>query len=172
MLSELEGSSPTQAERNWAMLAHLTALLTALVGAYTGGAGAALALLVPLGMYVYFGGRSRYVAFHALQATAFQAIGGVAWVGMTILVGGVLAGGWALTVLLSLVLVGLVFVPFMLAATLLAVVASLGMLAALIGYPLRGAYLTYEGRAFEYPLVGALAIRTMASPSASPPSPA
>lgn len=143
------------------MFAHLTALLTALVGAYTGGVGAALALLVPLGMYVYFSGRSRYVAYHALQATAFQAIGGVAWVGLTILVGGLLAGGWALTLALSLVLVGLLFAPFMLAATFLAVVSLLGMLAALIIYPLRGAYLTYEGRAFEYPLVGGLAARAM-----------
>jgi uncharacterized Tic20 family protein len=167
MFSEFQAPSPTQDERNWAMFAHLTALLTALVGAYTGGVGAALALLVPLGMYVYFGGRSRYVAYHALQATAFQAIGGVAWVGLTILVGGMLVGGWTLTLALSLVLVGLLFAPFMLAATLLAVISVLGMLAALVVYPLRGAYLTYEGLRFEYPWVGALAARAM---TAAPPA--
>ena len=75
MLNDLPVIGPTQYERNWASLAHLTALLTLIVGASTSGVGAVVALLVPLGMYLYFGGRSRYVAFHALQATVFQALG-------------------------------------------------------------------------------------------------
>jgi hypothetical protein len=38
-------------------------------------------------------------------------------------------------------------------------------------YPVRGAYLTYSGRPFEYPWVGPLAARTMTSPLTPDPSP-
>ena len=69
----LQESAATQSERNWAMLAHLTALLTVLVGLHSGGVGSVVALLVPLGMYLYFRERSPYVAFHALQAITFVA---------------------------------------------------------------------------------------------------
>src|SRR3989304_5865490 len=74
MLAESRTMAPDQAERNWAMLAHLTALLTVGVGLSTGGLGMVFALLVPLAMYLYFAGRSRYVAFHALEASVARAL--------------------------------------------------------------------------------------------------
>ena len=50
-------------ERNWAILAHLSALLAALV---------ALAFLGPLVVLLIFGNRSRYVRNHAVEALNFQ----------------------------------------------------------------------------------------------------
>lgn len=167
----LESSGPTQSERNWAILVHLTALLTLLVGLNTGGAGAVVALLVPLGMYLYFRERSPYVAFHALQATVFQAGVGIATVVIGAVAGTVLAGAWIVTGLLSVVLVGLLLVPFALGLTFVTVIALLALPVLGLIYPLRGAYLTYSGQPFEYPWVGALVARTMDAP-ASPPTPA
>ncbi|MBF8282686.1 MAG: putative rane protein [Anaerolineales bacterium] len=167
----LQESAATQSERNWAMLAHLTALLTVLVGLHSGGVGSVVALLVPLGMYLYFRERSPYVAFHALQATVFQASIGIAWVVVGAIAGTVLAGAWVVTGLLSIVLVGLLLVPFALGLTFLTVIMLLALPVLGLVYPVRGAYLTYSGRPFEYPWVGALAARTMASPLTPDPSP-
>ena len=164
----LQESASTQSERNWAMLAHLTALLTVLVGLHSGGVGSVVALLVPLGMYLYFRERSPYVAFHALQATVFQASIGIAWVVVGAIAGTVLAGAWIVTGLLSIVLVGLLLVPFALGLTFLTVIMLLALPVLGLVYPVRGAYLTYSGRPFEYLWVGPLAARTMTSP----PSPA
>jgi uncharacterized Tic20 family protein len=168
MLSELQSSGPAQSDRNWAMLAHLTALLTFLIGLYTGGVGVVAALLVPLGMYLYFRERAPYVAFHALQATVFQAGVGIASVVIGAIAGTVLAGAWIVTGLLSIVLVGLLLVPFALGLTFLTVIILLALPVLGVVYPLRGAYLTYSGQPFEYPWVGALVARTMAAPVASP----
>jgi len=164
----LQESAATQSERNWAMLAHLTALLTVLVGLHSGGVGSVVALLVPLGMYLYFRERSPYVAFHALQATVFQASIGIAWVVVGAIAGTVLAGAWVVTGLLSVVLVGLLLVPFALGLTFLTVIMLLALPVLGLVYPVRGAYLTYSSRPFEYPWIGPLAARTMTSP----PSPA
>ena len=162
--------SPTQFERNWAMLAHLTALLTLVVGLSTGGLGAVAALLVPLGMYVYFRERSPYVAFHALQATAFQSFTGIAFVLMAALGSVVIAGAWVITVALSFVLVGLLLVPVSLVVTIVLAAGLLALPLAALVYAVRGAYLTYQGLPFDYPWVGALARRTMEAPVVSPVS--
>lgn len=155
----------TQTERNWATLAHLTALLTGLAGLYTGGMGAVVALLIPLGMYVYFSNRSQYVAYHALQATAFQALGGVALV-LTLVVGlMVLAGTWIVTGLLALVLVGLALLPVALVLTLAGVLGVVGLSTALVVYPLWGARQARAGEAFEYPVIGRWAGRLLAAPA-------
>jgi uncharacterized Tic20 family protein len=168
----LPDKGPTQFERNCAMLAHLTALLTLLVGLSTGGLGAAVALLVPLGMYLYFRNRSAYVAYHALQATAFQAFGAIAAVVAAVLVGTVIAGTWLVTGLLSLVLIGLVLVPIALVLTVAAVLGTLALPFVLVAYALRGGYLTYQGLPFEYRWIGDLVARTMEArmaPSSSTP---
>src|SRR5258708_36058494 len=96
MMGELTTAAPTQHERNWAAVAHLTAVLTLLIAISTAGLGHILGLLVPLGMYLYFSNRSRYVAYHALQATVFQAVAGVLYVvaaGLGRGAGGVGSGG-------------------------------------------------------------------------------
>ena len=164
----LENYSPTQLERNWALLAHLTALLTLFVGLSAGGLGAVTALLVPLALYLYFRERSPYVAFHALQATAFQAFAGIAFVILAAFAAVIIGGAWVIAIALSFVLVGLLLLPMALIITLILTVGVLALPVAAIVYALRGAYQVYQGLLFEYPWVGALARRTMETPLVSP----
>ncbi len=78
-------------ERTWGMLAHLSTLLNLV----TGFGGPIAALII----YLVYKDRSRFVAYHALQAMVFQLIW---WFG-----GGVLIGlMWAIVGVLSAMLVG------------------------------------------------------------------
>ncbi len=172
MLTDSSLPGPTQDERNWAMLAHLTALLTVVVGVSTGGMGAVFALLVPLGLYLYFGGRSRYVAFHALQATVFQALGAILYVVLAGVTAAAIASAWVVAGLLSIVLVGLLLMPVALALTLFGAVELLAVPAVWLGYTLLGAYRAYQGEPFEYPWIGALVARTLRPAAVTPAAPA
>ena len=167
MLNDAPVYGPTQYERNWASLAHLTVLLTVLVGVSTSGLGAVVALLLPLGLYLYFGGRSRYVAYHALQATVFQALGAILYVLLGGTVAAIIAVAWVIAGVLSVVVIGLLLMPGALALTLLAGYALVAVPLLWLGYSLVGAYRTYNGEAFEYPLVGAVVARTLQTPSAA-----
>src|SRR2546427_11873360 len=88
MLGNVSTAAPTQYERSWAALAHLTALLTLAVAVSTGGLAHILGLLVPLAIYVYFSNRSRDLAYHALQGTVFQALGRILHVRAAVVAGG------------------------------------------------------------------------------------
>ena len=86
-----------QDERTWSALAHLS-VLAGLVG------------LMPLGaliVWLAYKDRSPRVAFHALQALWYQ----LAWVAILVV-------GWFVTLVLSLMLIGLLLVPVMLLASL------------------------------------------------------
>jgi uncharacterized Tic20 family protein len=161
MFTDLPVTGPTQYERNWASLAHLTILLTVVVGASTSGVGAVVALLVPLAMYLYFGGRSRYVAYHALQATVFQAAGAVLYVLMAGGVAASIAIAWVIAGVLSVVLIGLALMPFALALTLVGGYALVAMPLLWVGYGLVGAWRTYNGEPFDYPFVAGVVGRTL-----------
>ncbi len=118
-------------ERTWSMLAHLSILIN-LVSGFLG----PVAALV---IYLVFRDRSRYVAYQSLQALLLQLI---AWLG-----GGILAGvAWAITGILSAVLVGLCLIPF-------AIVVSAIPLAALV-YGVVGGIQTSQGQDFRYWLIG------------------
>ena len=83
-------------ERTWGMLAHLSTLLNLV----TGFGGPIAALII----YLVYKDRSRFVAYHALQAMIFQLIW---WFG-----GGVLIGlMWAIVGALSAILIGIVLIP-------------------------------------------------------------
>ena len=99
------GSSSMSArdEQTWSVLAHLSILLSLITG--IGGFVAALVI------WLVYKDRSDRVAFHALQSFWYQ----VAW---TV----ILAVGWTLTGILSLVIVGLLLIPVMLIATLVPIV--------------------------------------------------
>ena len=86
-----------QDERTWSIVAHLS-VLVGLVG------------LMPLGaliIWLVYKDRSRRVGFHALQALWYQ----LAWVVILVV-------GWFVTFVLSFILIGLVFIPVMLLASL------------------------------------------------------
>jgi len=122
-------------EHTWAMLAHMSVLLNLV----TGFLGPVAALVV----YLIFQNRSRYVAYHALQAFVFQLI----WWGG----GGALLGlMWAVTGLLSTVVVGVLLIPV---ACVLTPVLALMPIAALF-YGFWGGIETSQGKDFRYWLVG------------------
>ena len=118
-------------ERTWAMLAHLSVLANLV----TGFLGPVAALVI----YLVYKERSRFVAYHAMQAFVFQL---VFWVG-----GGALTGlAWAVSGILSAVLIGLLCMPF---ACLLGLIP----VGALI-YGIIGAVQTSQSQDFKYWLIG------------------
>jgi uncharacterized Tic20 family protein len=90
----------TADERLWAMLAHLSALLGYVVGLGQ--------YIAPLVIYLVYRERSRFVAFHALQALYFQLALLVLWV-MVCVVGLITCGLGLLLAIVPTVL-NLVFV--------------------------------------------------------------
>lgn len=118
-------------ERQWAMFAHLSILLNLVTGF--------LGVVAPLVIYMIYKERSRYVAYHSLQSLIFQLVW---WVGGGFLIG----AAWAITGVLSAVLIGLLCIP-------VALVLSLIPLAAL-GYGIYGGVQVSQGRDFKYWLVG------------------
>ena len=145
------------------MLAYLSAVLTVFTAVATGGPGYVVALFVPLALYLYFSGRSDYAAYHALQATVFQALAGVAYVAIAALAGIMLAAAWVVTGVLTVLLVGVFFLPVAFGLTVMAA-ELLGLPVLALAYAVRGAYLTCAGSDFAYPLVGGLVARAWGRP--------
>ena len=122
-------------ERTWAMIAHISVLANLV----TGFLGPVVALMI----YLLFRDRSKYVAYQSLQAFLFQLI----WWGA----GGALIGiMWAITGLLSIVLVGILLIPIALCLTPVFLVMPV---VALIYGPV-AAVKTSQGDDFKYWLVG------------------
>ena len=118
-------------ERQWAMIAHLGVLLNLATGF--------LGAVVPLGIYMIYKDRSRYVAYQALQALIFQLIW---WIG-----GSVLAGiAWTITGVLSAILIGLLCIPFACIFSAMPLVA--------LGYGIYGGIQSSQGQDFKYWLIG------------------
>ena len=118
-------------ERTWAMIAHLSVLANLVTGFF----GPVVAIII----YLVYKDRSRYVAYHSMQAFVFQLIW---WVG-----GGALAGlAWAVSGVLSAVLIGLLCMPF-------ACIISFLPMAAIV-YGIIGGVQTAQGQDFKYWLIG------------------
>lgn len=110
-----------QDERTWSVLAHLS-VLAGLVG------------LMPLGalvIWLVYKARSPRVGFHALQALWYQ----IAWLVILVV-------GWSVTFVLSFVLIGLLFIPVMLIASLVPFV-----------HGCYAAYKVNEGVDYRYPFI-------------------
>ncbi|MGA9532412.1 MAG: DUF4870 domain-containing protein [Anaerolineales bacterium] len=118
-------------ERTWAMIAHFSIL----VNLASGILGPVVAFII----YAAYKDRSRYVAYQSLQSFVFQLVW---WVGGGALVGVV----WAITGVLSIVLIGLILIPFACIFTLLPVVALV--------YGVYGGIEASQGRDFKYWLIG------------------
>ena len=116
----------TQEERTWSALSHLSVFLNLFTG-FLGPVAAAVIWLV-------YKDRSPQVAFQALQSAGYQ----VAWM--------VLLGvGWALTGLLTLILIGFLLIPVMAIATVVPFV-----------HMAYAAYRVSKGDDYRYPLVADL----------------
>jgi len=122
-------------ERTWAMLAHLSVLANLVTGI--------LGPVASLVIYLVYRDRSKYVAYHALQSTINQLIW---WVGGGSLIGVI----WAVTGLLSALIVGLICIPF----SLLLTIALLAMPLVSLIYGVIGAIQVSQGQDFSYWLVG------------------
>lgn len=129
MVSQVEPLSESD-ERLWAMLAHLSVL----VNLFTGFLGAVIALVI----YIMYKDRSKFVAYHSFQALIFQLI----LLGIGVLVG----IAWGATWLLSMVLIGLICIPF-------TCILSLIPLAGIV-YAVVGGIQANQGEDFRYYLVG------------------
>ena len=116
----------TQEERTWSALAHLSVFLNLFTG-FLGPVAAGIIWLV-------YKDRSPQVAFHALQSAAYQ----VAWIVL-------LGAGWALTGLLTLILIGFHLVPVMAIATVVPFV-----------HMAYAAYRVSKGDDYRYPIVADL----------------
>jgi uncharacterized Tic20 family protein len=128
-----------------ASLAHASILLTVTLGT-VGGIGAPVGLAVPLVMYLGYRKQSRFIAFHALQAFAYQLAGVLIVAALGALVG----AAWAVSGTLATVLVGFALMPFAASLTLLLAGAAI----AWIVYGLYAAYQVYQGRDLRYWLIG------------------
>ena len=146
-------TGPTSNERIWAALAHASVLLTFILGVTTGGLAVVVGALVPLIIWLAFRDRSRYVTFHAMQATVFQLASVVAWIGLLIVGVVVLIPTWIVTILLLVVLIGFLLLPVVLVLTVALPVALVLMPLAVLVYGLYGAFEVYGGRDFRYWLI-------------------
>ncbi|MGB9722802.1 MAG: DUF4870 domain-containing protein [Chloroflexia bacterium] len=125
---------PTREERLAAAAAHGSILLNLL----TGIGGPVLALV----LWLHYEGRSRYVAWQALQALVFQGV--VLLAGLVI--GSIAAALWLLTLVLVRLVVGYCFLPFTVGFSLLFGLLFLGSLF----YGCAGALATLNGQEFRY----------------------
>jgi uncharacterized protein len=116
------GMSPGD-ENTWSVLAHLSVFVNLLTG-FLGPVGALI-------IWFVYRDRSERVAFHALQSALYQAAWAV-----------ILAAGWTITGLLTVVLVGFLLIPVMIA---LSVVPFVHM-----GY---AAYKVNKGVDYRYPVI-------------------
>ena len=122
-------------ERTWAMLAHLSVLANLVTGI--------LGPVASLVIFLVYRNRSKYVAYHALQSTVNQLIW---WVGGGALIGVI----WAITGLLSALIIGILCIPF----ALLLTIALLAMPLVSLIYGVVGAIQVSQGQDFQYWLVG------------------
>jgi uncharacterized Tic20 family protein len=139
-------------ERTWAAIAHASAILTFLV-LITVTPGVVLTALIPLGIYLAFRNKSEFVAFHALQAFTVQVVGTVGAM-LLLLTGGIVLGTLiAISLVLSLVLIG---IPFLILFSLMLVglvLFSFALPIAMVVYSMIAADAAYKGRNYRYPYV-------------------
>ncbi len=123
------------------MLAHLSVLLNLFTGF--------LGVIAPLIIYLIYKDRSRYVAYQSMQSFVFQLIW---WVGG----GAVIAIGWIITSLLSIVFIGLLCLPLNFLSLLIPLVPLI--------YGVVAGIKCNQGEDFKYWLVGDWVRGTLTAP--------
>ena len=146
------GMTHTQ-EWTVAALAHASLLLTLMLSP-AGGIGALVGPAVALAIYFGYRGRSRFVAFHALQSFADQASAVLIYAILAAVLGVWVAMAWTVSGLLSAVVIGLLLMPFALLLTLLTALLLVGAPFGWLGCGLYAAYQVYQGRNFHYWVIG------------------
>ena len=150
---EGEAMRPPTDEWTAAALAHASILLTVILSA-AGGIGVFIGPVIPLVMYFGYKDRSRFVAFHAMQAFVYQLASVAAYIALVAALAVWLTLTWVAVVLLSFALLGLLLIPFALLFTLLVVFILACIPFVWIGYGLYASYQVYQGRNLHYWLIG------------------
>jgi uncharacterized Tic20 family protein len=140
----------TREEMNWAALAHVSILLTLLLGISTGGIAAVLGPIIPAIIWYVFREKSEYVEEQARQATIFQLAGILALLALAVVGAILVAAGWVVSAVLVILLVGLLLLPVMAIVTLLWGVAIVALPIAQVIYGCYAAVEAYSGRPFRY----------------------
>jgi uncharacterized Tic20 family protein len=133
--TDFETMDVTDDERTMAALAHGSIVLTLFTGGIAG-------LIVAFVIWAVWRDRSRWVADQSMQALVFQVAATLA----TYVLGAVTAAAFAISGVLTVVLIGLCLFPIALLFLLVALVVPLGAVA----YGLYGALEAYQGRNFRY----------------------
>jgi hypothetical protein len=156
---EVEGeqSRPrsTAQTQDWttAALAHASGLVT-LVLSVAGGVGVLIGPAIALALYLGYRERSRFVAFHALQACVYQVVGIVGYVVLVAVLATGITAAWTVSGVLSAVLIGILMMPLALLVTILAALILVAAPFVWLGYSLYTAYQVYQGRNYLYPIIG------------------
>jgi len=142
MISNSASSSPTQDERVMAALSHVTAILPF------------MGMLAPIIIWVTQREKSKYVAFHALQALGYQLSMILAWlVGMACyMVSFIFIFLSAAFTTSSNTAQPFLMLPFIAPFAVFGIIIIGGL--AFIVYGLVGAVLTFQGKSFRYILIG------------------
>lgn len=144
----------TVEERTWAAVAHASSIVGVLVSLATLGVGGLLFAFIPLGIYLLYRDRSKYVAYHAAQALALQLVGSVGFLGAIVasLVLGVLAV--VVVALLTVILIGLVLWPVLAVLAILVPLALVIFPFVLAGFALVATVQTAGGEDYDFPYIG------------------
>jgi uncharacterized Tic20 family protein len=133
--TDFEAVEVTDDERTMAALAHGSIVLTLFTGGIAG-------LIVAFVIWVVWRDRSRWVADQSMQALVFQ----IAATLMTYVLGAVTAAAFAISGVLTIVIIGLCLFPIAFVLLLATIVVPL----VAVAYGLYGALETYQGRNFRY----------------------
>jgi uncharacterized Tic20 family protein len=152
----------TRQELSWAALAHASILVTVLLGMGTGGLGVIVGIAIPGIIWYVYRDKSEYVVDQARQATIFQVAGVVAFLVLSTVGATLLVVGWLVTGVLTVVLIGVLLIPFALILTLLFAVAIVGLPIAQVVYGCYAAVEAYNGRPFRYRWIADLVDRYQA----------
>jgi uncharacterized Tic20 family protein len=153
-----EEAESTDKERNTAALAHASALLTILLGMFSGGMLVPFLIFIPLGIYLSNRSRSEFVAQNAMQAFVAQLMGTFGWLAVVIISALI---GVVLTVLLAITIVGVLAIPFLWIAIVLFWIATLAMPLGSLAFGIVGALAALQGKVYRYPYVSKLFDRQM-----------
>ncbi len=141
----------TPQERQWATIAHASAILTLLAGLSSFGFLSLLTLFIPLGIYLHWRQKSEYVAFQALQAFTLQVLGTVGWAALLV-VGSVAFVLTSIALVLTIVgaLLLIILVPLFVLLVLLSFALPIGM----VVYSIIAALQTNQGADYRLPRIG------------------
>lgn len=148
-----QGTMASADEWTTAALAHASVAL-ALIGGVAGGIGSLAGPVVALALYLGYREKSRFIAFHALQACVYQGVGILVYIALAAVLGGGMAIAWTVSGVLAAVLVGFLLMPFALVLTVLAILVLIVAPLAWVGYGLYAAYMVYHGQDFRYRWIG------------------